>query len=88
MKSKNRIAPISLAKGQVWKLEDKHLEIMEVGKTLTHYRLYRNQKRVPISLGGIQTVTDYLRSKGATLIKERPVVKEKAAEVVSAGKRS
>ena len=81
MKSKNRIAPISLAKGQVWKLEDKHLEIMEVGKTLTHYRLYRNQKRVPISLGGITTVTEYLRSKGATLIKEKAPEKtpEKAA---------
>ncbi len=38
-------APIPLAKGQLWKMDDKHIEIMEVGKTLTHYRLFQSQKR-------------------------------------------
>ena len=51
-------------------MEDKHLEIMEVGKTLTHYRLFSNQKRVPISLGGIATVQDYLRNNRAELIRK------------------
>ena len=51
-------------------MEDKHLEIMEVGKTLTHYRLFSNQKRVPISLGGIVTVQDYLRNNRAELIRK------------------
>jgi hypothetical protein len=59
-----------LAKGQLWKVDDKHLEIMEVGKTLTHYRLFQSQKRVPISLGGIATVQAYLRSNGARLIRK------------------
>ena len=58
-----------LVKGQLWKMNDIHVEIMEVGKTLTHYRLYQNQKRVPISLGGIGTVQEYLKKNKAILIK-------------------
>jgi hypothetical protein len=50
-------------------MNDIHVEIMEVGKTLTHYRLYQNQKRVPISLGGIGTVQEYLKKNKAVLIK-------------------
>ena len=59
-----------LAKGQLWKMDDKHVEIMEVGKTLTHYRLFQNQKRVPISLGGIVAVQAFLRRNKAVLIRE------------------
>jgi hypothetical protein len=62
--------PLPLAKGQLWKMDDKHIEIMEVGKTLTHYRLFQSQKRVPISLGGIAAVQAYLRTNGAKLIRK------------------
>ena len=68
MKVKSRIEP--LVKGQLWKMNDVHIEIMEVGKTLTHYRLYQNQKRVPISLGGIGTVQEYLKKNKAVLVKK------------------
>jgi len=74
-KVKARIAPKvkkmiePLVKGQLWKMNDIHVEIMEVGKTLTHYRLYQNQKRVPISLGGIGTVQEYLKKNKAILVK-------------------
>ena len=74
MKSK-KFAMIPLAKGQLWKMEDKHIEIMEVGKTLTHYRLFQNQKRVPISLGGIVAVQAYLRTNGAKLIRKAAALK-------------
>ncbi len=67
MKPKNRIP---LAKGQLWKLGAAHLEILAVGKTLTHYRIFQNQKRVPISLGGIVTVQDYLKTNRAKLVKK------------------
>ena len=63
-------APVPLAKGQLWKMDDKHIEIMEVGKTLTHYRLFQSQKRVPISLGGIAAVQAYLKTNGAKLIRK------------------
>jgi hypothetical protein len=74
-------SPLSLAKGQLWKMDDKHIEIMEVGKTLTHYRLFQSQKRVPISLGGITAVQAYLKTNGAKLIRKAlPVVPGKVAE--------
>ena len=75
MKLKNRISKVEpLVKGQLWKMNDIHIEIMEVGKTLTHYRLYQNQKRVPISLGGIGTVQDYLKKNKAILIKKEAIL--------------
>jgi len=70
-----KLEPVPLAKGQLWKMDDRHIEIMEVGKTLTHYRLFQNQKRVPISLGGITAVQAYLRTNGARLIRKATVVK-------------
>lgn len=68
-------ASLALAKGQLWKMDDKHIEIMEVGKTLTHYRLFQNQKRVPISLGGIAAVQAYLKTNGAKLVRKAAPVK-------------
>ena len=65
-----KITPVPLAKGQLWKMDDKHIEIMEVGKTLTHYRLFQSQKRVPISLGGIAVVQAYLKTNGAKLVRK------------------
>ncbi|MDB6057764.1 MAG: hypothetical protein JWO95_1608 [Verrucomicrobiales bacterium] len=64
-----------LAKGQLWKLDDRHIEIMEVGKTLTHYRMFQTQKRVPISLGGIIAVQAYLKTNGGKLIRKCAPVK-------------
>ena len=69
MKAK-KLTPPPLAKGQLWRMHDKHIEIMEVGKTLTHYRLFQSQKRVPISLGGIAAVQAYLKTNGAKLIRK------------------
>src|SRR5690349_13969840 len=69
MKLKKSIVLPALEKGQLWKTEKGHVEIMEVGKTLTHYRLYQSQKRVPTSLGRIQMVQDFLRDNQAKLVK-------------------
>jgi hypothetical protein len=74
MKSK-KVTSVPLAKGQLWRMEDKHIEIMEVGKTLTHYRLFQSQKRVPISLGGIAAVQAYLKTNGAKLIRKAAPLK-------------
>ena len=67
-----------LEKGQLWHTEKGQVEIMEVGKTLTHYRLFRNQKRVPTSLGRIQMVQDYLKNNRGRLVKNERLVKAKA----------
>ncbi|MDB6021056.1 MAG: hypothetical protein JWQ04_913 [Pedosphaera sp.] len=78
MKLKKSPTAPSLAKGQLWKTEKGHVEIMEVGKTLTHYRLFQNQKRVPTSLGRIQMVQDYLKNNQAKLVKNDRLEKVKA----------
>ena len=75
MKLKKAAALPELAKGQLWKTEKGHVEIMEVGKTLAHYRLFQTQKRVPTSLGRIQMVQDYLRKNEAKLIKNDRLAK-------------
>jgi hypothetical protein len=74
MKAK-KLSPPPLAKGQLWRMDDKHIEIMEVGKTLTHYRLFQSQKRVPISLGGITAVQAYLKTNGAKLVRKTAALK-------------
>lgn len=70
MKTKNRIARFALEKGQLWKLEDAHIQIVEVGKTLIHYKRLNNlkQKGVPTKLERARTVADFLKSKRATLV--------------------
>ena len=61
---------LPLAKGQLWKMHDRHLEIMEVGKTLAHYRLFQTQKRVPISLNNIINIQAMLKENEAKLIRK------------------
>jgi len=50
---------------------------MEVGKTLTHYRLFQTQKTGSTSLGRIQMVQDYLRNNQAKLVKNERLAKAK-----------
>jgi hypothetical protein len=78
MKVKKSSPPLALAKGQLWKTEKGNVEIMEVGKTLTHYRLFQNQKRVPTSLGRIQMVQDYLKNNQARLVRSQRLAKAKS----------
>lgn len=83
MKSKKLTPPPQLAKGQLWKTEKGHVEIMEVGKTLTHYRLFQNQKRVPTSLGRIEMVQDFLKNHQAKLIKNERLEKRALERAVA-----
>jgi hypothetical protein len=74
MKPKKKVSPPKeLAKGQIWKLPDSHIEILEIGKRLTHYRHFRtlDAKRVPIQLTGIQTIQAYLKTNKAILVDSR-----------------
>jgi len=78
MKLKNSFVLPDLQKGQLWKTEKGHVEIMEVGKTLAHYRLYQTQRRVPTNLGRIDMVRDYLKTNQAKLIKNDRLVRPRA----------
>jgi hypothetical protein len=78
MKLKSSTVPLSLVKGQLWKTEKGHVEIMEVGKILTQYRLFQNQKRVPTTMGRIEMVQDYLKKNAGKLVKNDRLAKAKA----------
>lgn len=72
--TKSSVVP-ALEKGQLWDTEDGQVEIVEVGKTLTHYRLFRSQKRVPTNLGRIQMVQDFLKKNRGKLVKNNRLAK-------------
>ena len=76
MKLKKKSPTKELKKGQVWKLENGHIQIVELGKRLTHYKLLTslNQQGAPVRLSGIQAVQDYLAAHGARLIRRSPSV--------------
>ncbi len=78
MKLKNSFVLPDLQKGQLWKTEKGHVEIMDVGKTLAHYRLYQTQRRVPTNLGRIDMVRDYLKNNQAKLIKNERLSRPRA----------
>src|SRR2546428_6897591 len=62
-------APLPLAKEQLWKTPEGYIQIMDVGKTLAHYKkLTRLEARaVPVKIISISALQEYLRQNGATL---------------------
>ena len=59
----------SLAQGQIWKTKDLHLEIVQLGKLLVHYRMLKDlkqQRRTQISR--VDAMEDYLEANKARLV--------------------
>ena len=69
---KNSRPPV-LAKGQIWKLGESHLEITHLGKNLTEYKRYRDitKRRAVPEMAHITEVQSILISNHAALV-ERP----------------
>ena len=69
MHQKSRIPLKPLETGQVWRMEDSHLDIDLVGKYLVHYKLIKQEvKRTPMSLSSIKDVVKYLKDNKAVLL--------------------
>ena len=69
MHQKSRIPLKPLETGQVWRMEDSHLDIDLVGKYLVHYKLIKHKaKRTPRSLSNIKEVEKYLKDNKAVLV--------------------
>jgi hypothetical protein len=64
--------PTRLEKGQLWKLENGYLYIVEPGKRLVHYKLLRqpNQKAVVTRLIGMEELLTYLKHNEAQMIED------------------
>ena len=69
MHQKSRIPLKLLETGQVWRMENSHLDIDLVGKYLVHYKLIKQEaKRTPMSLSSIKDVEKYLKDNKAVLV--------------------
>jgi hypothetical protein len=69
MKRQNRIVSQELASGQVWQMDDSHLQVGLVGKHLVHYKLVKGKaKRTSTSLSGKKAVEKFLKDNKAVLV--------------------
>jgi len=66
-KAKDKQPP--LAKGQIWKTKDLHVQIVDLGKILVHYKLLEHlgQIRRP-QMSRIEVLAEYLRINRARLL--------------------
>jgi hypothetical protein len=78
MKNKTRKNPVLLQpfqSGQVWQMEDSHLEIGLIGKTLVHYKHYKGvMKRSPVSLLNKEVLAKFLVENQAVLVRRQPAL--------------
>jgi hypothetical protein len=60
---------VSLAQGQIWKTKDNHVEIVQLGKLLVHYRMLKglNQPRAT-QISRVDAMEDYLKTNRAQLV--------------------
>lgn len=63
-------APLTFERGQKWKLELGHAEIVHVGKVLIDYRYYRveTQRHVPVETKTLVDFADTLKRNKAKLV--------------------
>jgi hypothetical protein len=60
----------SLARGQVWKTDESYLQILDVGKTLVHYRkaVRPDTKGTPVKINSREEIQVYLRRNRTVLV--------------------
>ena len=65
-------APPTLLKGQIWKVKDTYVQIVDAGKTLIHYTMSPKprQRGLRVHMATRETVLDFLKSNQAKLTAE------------------
>ena len=59
-----------LAKGQLWKTEHWHIQIVELGRLLVHYKMLNELKQMRrTQMSSVESMEDYLKTNRAELIK-------------------
>ena len=62
-------AGADLEKGQLYRIKNGHVEIVEVGKLLVHYRILpRLDQRIPMNMGSRGDVAAFLKKHKAELV--------------------
>ena len=75
MRTTRRKLALPLAKGQLWKINDAYIQIVEHGKRLIHYKMMKNvgQRGVFTHMSAVAALEDYLKQNQATLVKSAKV---------------
>lgn len=70
MRTQEKNCVQKLEAGQLWKIEQGYLYIVELGKRLIHYKMLKqpNQKAVATRLIAVQALVNYLKSNEAELV--------------------
>lgn len=76
MKLRRNSRPPTLAKGQIWKLDECHLEITHLGKRLTEFKRYRDiaKRRAIPEMTHIEDLQNMLIAQQAALVQQPRVV--------------
>lgn len=63
-------APQTLIKGQIWKVKETYVQIVDAGKTLIHYTMSPKprQRGLRVHMATRATVQDFLKSNEARLV--------------------
>ena len=74
MKLRRNSRPPLLAKGQIWKVGEGHLEITHLGKRLTEFKRYRDiaKRRAIPEMAHIEEVQTMLIHQHAALVQQPP----------------
>lgn len=70
MAQKAKRSKILLDPGQIWRTDKGYIEIVQLGKTLAHYRrsLTPGQKGLPVLLTSMESMTELLEKGQAQLV--------------------
>lgn len=70
MAQKAKRAKVTLDRGQIWRTEKGYIEIVQLGKTLAHYRrsAMPRQKGLPVFLTSMTAMTEMLERGQAELM--------------------
>src|SRR6266571_1618318 len=62
----------ALAKGQLWKMDHTHIQIVDLGKMLVHYKMLRDLGQMRrTQMSRIESMEDYLKTNEAQLVKAK-----------------
>ncbi len=69
MKTNGKKCPPALAKGQLWRTNNGHVRIIELGKMLVHYKLLRDLRQMRrTQTSSIDNMQIYLKANRAHLV--------------------
>ena len=74
MNTKGKKSTPALAKGQLWRTPECHIQIMDLGKTLVHYKMLRDVRQMRrTQMSRIDSMEGYLKTNRAQLVEKSAV---------------